>query len=89
MDKKKILATILMLAGSAMATNGTGYAENNAIRNLLYVAYDFIVAVMAGFIPYIPTYIGIWVLLLVVGVLSFSLLLILALCLKIGQQKKK
>jgi hypothetical protein len=89
MDKKKILATILMLAGSAFASNSTAYPENNEIRNLLYVAYDFIVAVMAGFIPFIPAYIGIWVLLLVVGILSFSLLLILGLILTFGQHKKK
>jgi len=72
--KSKILATLLTVGGLVSAT---GYAQNNTVDNALYAFYDLIVAVIAGLIPYIPTFIGVGILFFVVG--AFSVLIASAL----------
>jgi VIT1/CCC1 family predicted Fe2+/Mn2+ transporter len=80
MDKIWIYS-VLLLAGiellnisnittaSPLLLTNTDYPKNNSLSNILYASYDFITATIAGFIPYVPTFIGIGLLLFVIGAL--------------------
>lgn len=73
MNKSRILATLLMVAGLVSAT---AYPENNTVQNAIYATYDLVVAVIEGIIPYVSTFIGIGILMFVLG--AFATIIALA-----------
>jgi uncharacterized membrane protein len=72
--KTKICGALVTLGGLVSAA---GYAENNTVTNVLNVVYDFVVAIIEQMIPFIPTFIGVGILMFVLGAIGVALASIL------------
>lgn len=85
--KTKILGALVTLGGLVSAAN---YSQNNTVTNVLNVVYDFVVAVIEQMIPFIPTFIGVGILMFVlsaIGVALASILGFVTILTKFGHKK--